>query len=494
MICCHSFGFKQLKTPAPSRIPQPVGSVSPRQVRPKTQYLPQMDFANLESKLTQTLQTFDKLNLENFLSVTEAKYNDLLCRMQAMESKLPNLSNCKLMSSSSDVDSLLQELKIFNEEMSKDKSDADKKLLVSKDKQIDLLMSEINDKNKEIEKLRKAALSRGKNTFESELKDTISVLNEKKYEIKCLNEEIIATKSKLHQSENELDKFRILNSELHDELEKLRVINTDLHKELSRMSSVENKMVYTLKELDLVKTENDRLANTLSQKNDIIHELLLGKMSQQPPDESNVSEVNSAPQSDDESDFGPKEVLLLGDSLIKQIIPEHLLPRSCDVTFDKQTVYHLQEIKSLVESSPSTFKNANITVIHCGTNDVKSQTAEACFDTMKSVVDSLQAINPKMKIVLSCIAPRGDEESYDINRQELKLRLLKEYSLDPAVTLCDNNNLANHGKIVNKFYAVDKIHLNKEGSSVLASNISSTLKYVMGIDIKRHYSPKKGNP
>ena len=112
---------------------------------------------------------------------------------------------------------------------------------------------------------------------------------------------------------------------------------------------------------------------------------------------------------------------------------------------------------------------------------------------MKSVVDSLQAINPKMKLVPSCIAPRGDEESYDINRQELNLRLLKEYSLNPAVTLCDNNNLANHGRIIHKFYAVDKIHLNEEGSSVLASNISSTLKYMMGIDIKRHYSPKKGN-
>ena len=352
--------------------------------------------------------------------------------------------------------------------MSKDNSVANKKLLDTKDKQIDLLISEINDKNKEIEKLKKAVQSRGNNTFESELKDTISVLNEKKCAFKCLNEEMISTKNKLHRSEYDLDKFRVHNSELHNELEKLRIINTDLHKELSRMSSVENKMVYTIKELDLLKTENNRLVSILSQKNDIIHELLPGKMSKQPPDESVVSEVNSAPQSDDESDFGPKEVLLLGDSLIKQIIPEHLLPRSCDVTFDKQTAYHLQEIKSLVESSPSTFKNVSITVIHCGTNDVKSRTAETCFDTIESVVDNLQAVNPKMKIVLSCIAPRGDEESYNINRQELNLRLLKEYSLNPVVTLCDNNNLANHGRIINKFYAIDKIHLNEEESSVLA--------------------------
>ena len=150
------------KTPAPSHIPQPVSSVSPRQVRPKTRYLPQMDFANLESKLTQTLKIFDKLNLENFLSITEAKYNDLHCRMQAMESKLSNLSNCKLMNGSIDVDSLLIELKTFNEEMSKDNSVSNKKLLDSKDKQIDLLISEINDKNKKIEKLKKAVQSRGK--------------------------------------------------------------------------------------------------------------------------------------------------------------------------------------------------------------------------------------------------------------------------------------------------------------------------------------------
>ena len=92
-----------------------------------------MDFANSESKLIQTLQTFGKLNLENFLSVTEAKYNDLHCRMQAVESKVPNLPNCKLMNGSIDVDSLLNELKIFDKEMTKDKSVADKKLLDSKD-------------------------------------------------------------------------------------------------------------------------------------------------------------------------------------------------------------------------------------------------------------------------------------------------------------------------------------------------------------------------
>ena len=117
-----------------------------------------MDFANLESKLTQTLQIFDKLNLDNFLSITEAKYNNLHCRMQAMEPKLPNLSNCKLMNCSTVVDSLLTELKTFNE----DNSVANKKLLDRKDKHIDLLISEINDKNKKIEKLKKAVQSRGK--------------------------------------------------------------------------------------------------------------------------------------------------------------------------------------------------------------------------------------------------------------------------------------------------------------------------------------------
>ena len=60
-----------------------------------------------------------------------------------------------------------------------------------------------------------------------------------------------------------------------------------------------------------------------------------------------------------------------------------------------------------------------MSVIHCGVNDIKEQTADTCLEKMKAIVDSLQTVNPKMKIILSNIAPRGDNEIYDINPQDL---------------------------------------------------------------------------
>ena len=93
-----------------------------------------MDFASLESKLTQTLQAFDKLNLENFLSSTERKFNDLVSGIQTIESKLLNTSAHKPVSSVCDIDVLVKELKTLKKNLSS-KTATDKELLVSKENQ-----------------------------------------------------------------------------------------------------------------------------------------------------------------------------------------------------------------------------------------------------------------------------------------------------------------------------------------------------------------------
>ena len=135
-----------------------------------------------------------------------------------------------------------------------------------------------------------------------------------------------------------------------------------------------------------------------------------------------------------------------------------------------------------------------MSAIHCGTNDdINEQTAETYLEKMKAIVDSLQTVNPKIKIILSNITPRGDNEMYDINRQELNVKRLKEYNLNPRITFCDHNNLARNGSTANQFYAVDKINLNENGTKVLASNISTAIKNVLGIKAKNHNFMKRGN-
>ena len=136
-----------------------------------------------------------------------------------------------------------------------------------------------------------------------------------------------------------------------------------------------------------------------------------------------------------------------------------MLPSGYDAQIDKYEAYRIDDIANAVENE--VLKDADVMVLHSGTNDIKTETSETCLDKMISTVAFLQEINPDVKIVLSNIAPRGDAEVLDINRQEFNIKLLKEYSLDPNVTISDNNNLSRHGSIIEKFYGRDDVHLKK---------------------------------
>ena len=97
------------------------------------------------------------------------------------------------------------------------------------------------------------------------------------------------------------------------------------------------------------------------------------------------------------------------------------------------------------------------------------------------MISHLQDVNPDIKIIVSNIAPRGDDDFVDINRQEYSIKLLKEYNLSPNVMISENNNLSKHGTVIKRFYGYHQIHLNQNDSRVLAANISGSLKSMMGI-------------
>ena len=182
---------------------------------------------------------------------------------------------------------------------------------------------------------------------------------------------------------------------------------------------------------------------------------------------------------------------MLGDSLLKQVIPKRLLPSSYDAQIDKYEAYRMDDIATAVENE--VLKDADVILLHSGTNDIKTETSETCLDKMTSTVAFLQEINPGVKIVLTNIAPMGDTEVLDINRQEFNIKLLKVYSLDPNVTISDNNNFSRHGSIIEKFYGRDNVHLNREGTKILASNISKSLKAVLGIKQQFKRSNRSNN-
>ena len=199
----------------------------------------------------------------------------------------------------------------------------------------------------------------------------------------------------------------------------------------------------TSKELESCKKECDQLAITLSEENDIVHDLLIKSKESTIPASSQLNTpdkvVNNDLESMHQTDLNdtPKRVVLLGDSLLKQVIPERLIPSGYDAKIYKYEAYRIDDTANPVENK--VLRDADVLVLHSGTNDIKTETSETCLDKMTSTVAFLQEINPDVKIVLSNIAPKGDAEVLHINRQEFNIKLLKEYNLNPNVTISDNN-------------------------------------------------------
>ena len=79
------------------------------------------------------------------------------------------------------------------------------------------------------------------------------------------------------------------------------------------------------------------------------------------------------------------------------------------------------------------------------------------------MISHLQDVNPDIKIIVSNIAPRGDDEFVDINLHEYNIKLLKEYNLPLNVMISENNNFSKHDTVIESFYGYDQIHFNQNG-------------------------------
>ena len=496
---------RTIKKPIPSQLPVSIKSpVKQTTSSLLVNHTDLLQLSNIESRITDMLQSIDKLNLENVLKTTVENYNELIKRIGNLEAKVSKLPAQNVAYELPTLKMLVDKLAILESNITNTLSNVSSELLDSKEKQISLLMDEITEKNKEIQKLKKANSSISSNkdemnqlrqaraikdkklemcemslkhqeNYENELNDAISLLKEKQLEIKSLKEDLTIMRNKLHEKEEEIV---LLQSE-----------NFEMKNQVLQMESIEKYLVIAKKELELTKAECLRQSNVLSEKNGIIHGLLLSKYNQDPDGSSfKVDQGNINMSASKEADHTTaqnlinslvQDVVLIDDSLIKQVVPERLIHSSHNIRVTKHEAFHLDNIHDLVDL-PNVSK-ASAAVIHCGTNDIKLSTADVCFEKTKKVISHLQDVNPDIKIVVSNIAPRGDDEFVGINRQEYNIKLLKEYNLSPNVMISENNNLSKHGTVIKRFYGHDQIHLNQNGSRVLAANISRSLKSMMGI-------------
>ena len=154
-----------------------------------------------------------------------------------------------------------------------------------------------------------------------------------------------------------------------------------------------------------------------------------------------------------------RKVVITGDSLLNGL-HEKGLSRNHRVKVNNfpggtsQTI--LENIDEIIKNKPDCL------IIHAGTNGIN------LFNQAKKIIKEVKKVSHNTKIAFSSIVTRKDRKNIDKKVLEVNSHL-KNYCSQKNIDFIDNNN------IKEEHLGVKKLHLNKRGNSVLASNI---LKYL----------------
>ena len=158
-----------------------------------------------------------------------------------------------------------------------------------------------------------------------------------------------------------------------------------------------------------------------------------------------------------------RKVVITGDSLLNGL-HEKGLSRNHRVKVNNfpggtsETI--LENIDEIIKNKPDCL------IIHAGTNDLTN--GINLLNQAKKIIKEVKKVSHNTKIAFSSIVTRKDRKNIDKKVLEVNSHL-KNYCSQKSIDFVDNNN------IKEEHLGVKKLHLNKRGNSVLASNI---LKYL----------------
>ena len=153
-----------------------------------------------------------------------------------------------------------------------------------------------------------------------------------------------------------------------------------------------------------------------------------------------------------------RPIVLIGDSMIKHIDPKKLSQRHVHkFSYPGKTT---AEIAEAVDNIAVASADPSHVIIHTGTNNLPSESADSCVADIKSLVLKVKSKFPNSSIGLSGIVYREDI-NVDAKRIEVNERV-KLTAVDDNFTYIDNSVI--DASALNG----SRLHLNAKGSSLLA--------------------------
>ena len=164
-----------------------------------------------------------------------------------------------------------------------------------------------------------------------------------------------------------------------------------------------------------------------------------------------------------------KDAAIVGDSMIK-FIDARKLRHGTNLKISVKTFPGARTEDMMHYVKPTLNKQPSQLIVHVGTNDLSSKSPTEIVKSISVLGDAIKTENPKIDLTFSEVITRNDGKALAD-----KVNLVNEH----LNKLCTQRNwgLISHKNIKNIHLNGSGIHLNRQGSAILARNIKTQLLY-----------------
>ena len=162
------------------------------------------------------------------------------------------------------------------------------------------------------------------------------------------------------------------------------------------------------------------------------------------------------------------KVLLIHDSMLKYVDARRM-GLSYHVNVTKKLCYTVEGIQSILDNELKE-NSYEAVYIHCGINNIKNQDPKDVAVRMVPIIQKLHQNDPKLKIVISRIAPTK-HQNLEQKRAIFNSTLVAEF-----YGKCKNLSIVLHENVRKHHLRQDGIHPLRQASTTLAMNIGRCLR------------------
>ena len=162
------------------------------------------------------------------------------------------------------------------------------------------------------------------------------------------------------------------------------------------------------------------------------------------------------------------KVLIIGDSIIKNIKPNMLSSKS-EVIKKSFPCKKIEDISNNLASLADIIPNCNKVILHLGTNNIQSDTTSDIQDKYTALISEIQRLNVNCRVYISSLTTRSDiangQTEIDAVNAVLK-------------NLCASQNCSfiNNKNIDSSCLNGSNLHLNQKGTAFLAMNFIRSIR------------------